>query len=392
MKTISLAILLSFLGAGHFFASDHIDGPITTKHAVADITDLFVFPTPNTPGSLTLILNAYPFAPSYTHFPERVTYTFFLRKAEISSAGGPPTFRTGEEVRLSCEFKTPHDSAKHTVTCKSSSGLQATSLVNQTSSTKGDFRVFAGLRSDPFFFNGKWAVSVSTRGVLIPPQKSNSMTSLNVLSIVIDIETSKLFADSPSSLLAVGATTMTQDDANAPVRQLDRIGRPEITNVTMIANGAKDLRDLYNKEPPFSPPSDASPYLTRLRDNIAFYDRIDGKMEWPEADKEALANLLLNDFLVIDLAKPSRSDDFFEIEKATLDGRDHVSCGGRKPTDDIMDVLLTYYINRGLGPTIRDGIGKPDKAISDRFPYLAPPSTGLWAKTKSAFARWYFGQ
>lgn len=391
MKKIAVFILLVFLQYGRCLSSDHIDGPITTKHAVADLTDLFVFPTPNTPGSLTLILNAYPFAPSYAHFPERVTYTFLIRKAEISSAGGRPTFQTGEEVRLCCEFKTPHDSAKHTVTCKSSSGVQATSLVNQSSST-GDFRVFAGLRSDPFFFNGKWAVSVSTRGVLLPPQKRNSMNSLNVLSIVIDIETSKLFAGPLPSLLAVTATTTTQDDATSPVRQLDRIGRPEITNVTMVANGAKDLRDLYNKEPPFSSPGDVGSYRTRLRDNIAFYDHIDGKVEWAEVDKDALADLLLNDFLVIDLAKPSGSDAFFEIERALLDGRDHVTCGGRKPADDIMDTLLTYYINRGLGPAVHDGVDKPEKAISDSFPYLAPPSTGLWAKAKAAFARWYFGQ
>lgn len=387
----SLVISLSLLGLGDSFASDHIDGPITTKHAVTDITDLFVFPTPNTPGSLTLILNAYPFAPRHTHFPERVSYNFFIRKAEASSLAGRPTFQTGEEVRLSCQFTTPNESDRHTVTCKSSSGLQATSLVNQTSS-KGDFRVFFGLRSDPFFFNGKWAVSVSTRGVLLPPQKSNSMTSLNVLSIVIDVETSKLFADFTPSLLAVAASTTTQDDPAAPIRQLDRIGRPEITNVAMVANGAKDLRDLYNKEPPFSSISADSPYRARLRDNISFYDRIDGKVEWPDADKEALANLLLDDFLVVDLAKPLAADNFFEIERALLEGRDHVTCGGRRPTDDIMDVLLTYYINRGSGPAIHDGIDKPDKAISNQFPYLAPPSTGLWAKAKAAFARWYFGQ
>ena len=249
------------------------------------------------------------------------------------------------------------------------------------------------MRSDPFFFNGKWAQSVSTQGVLLPPQKSNSMASLNVLSIVIDVETNKLFGGSPGSLLAVAANTTTQDDANAPVRQLDRIGRPEITNVSLIANGKPDLRDLYNKEQPFNlSPSNANLYRTRLEENITFYDRIDGKVEWSEHDKEALANLLLDDFLVIDLEKPSRSNDFFEIETALLQGRDHVTCGGRKPTDDIMDTLLTYYINRHLGPEVHDGVDRPDQAISDRFPYLAPPSSGLWARAKAAFARWYFGQ
>ena len=389
MKKIGL-VLLSFLACRDLSASDHIDGPITTKHAVTDITDLYVFPTPNTAGSLTLILDVYPFAPTHTHFPERVTYTFFIRKARISSIPGQRRFETGEEIRLSCEFKTPENS-KPTVSCQGSSGLQASAFVNEPSS-HGDFRIFAGLRSDPFFLDGKWAVSVSTRGILPPPKNSNSMTSLNVLSLIIDIETSKLFSASPAELLVVAANSTTQNDAKAPTRQLDRIGRPEITNIAMVAKGSKDLRDAFNVEPPFSASNNDSPYRARLRDNVAFYDGIDGRVEWPDEDKEVLADLLLDDFLVIDLSKPCGPNSFFEIEKALVERRGHVSCGGRNPTDDIIDTLLTYYINRGRGPAIRDGCDKPEKPISDRFPYLSPASTGVWAKAKGAFARWYFGQ
>lgn len=390
MKTISGAILLGCLAATPSLASDHIDGPITTKHGVADITDLYVFPTPRTPGSLTLILNAYPFAPKNAHFPERVRYNFFLRRANIDRSGAQPTFQTRDEVRISCAFETPHDPSKHAITCKSSSGLQAQSVVNDIVSA-GDFKVFAGLRSDPFFFNARWAVKASTRGILLPPQKSNSMTSLNVLSIVIEVDISRLFASTELSLYAVAANTTTQDDANAPVRQLDRIGRPEITNVSMVANNATDLRDLYNREQPFKlSPDEADLYRARLKDNITFYDRINGKLEWEEAAKDTLVNLLLDDFLVVDIEKPSSPDDFFQIEKAVLNGKEHVSCGGRKITDDIMDTLFGYYINRGLESAVRDGVDKPAHAISDRFPYLAPPSTGLWTKAKSGFARWYF--
>ena len=217
------------------------------------------------------------------------------------------------------------------------------------------------------------------------------MASLNVLSIVIDVEVSKLFP--VHSLFAVAASTITQDDAHAPIRQLDRIGRPEITNVTMIVSNGTELRDLYNQERPFNvSPEHAELYRTRLKEKIAFYDRINGKVEWPEADQEALAAILFDDFLVVDLAKPSGKDDFFEIEKAVLQRKEHASCGGRKPIDDIMDTLLTFYINHDLEAKVRDGVDKPDKPISDQFPYLAPPATGVWARTKAAFARWYFGQ
>ena len=392
MHKIRLVILLSGLALTQIFASDHIDGPITTKHKVGDLTDLYAFPTPNTPGSITLILNAYPFAPPTTHFPERVDYNFFVRRANVNTSGPQPVFETSDEIQIVCQFKTPQESAQHTITCKSTSGLQATSRVNETVST-GDCKVFFGLRSDPFFFNAKWAVSASTKGTLLPPQNSNSMASLNVLSIVIDVDVNKLFPGAPYSLFAIAASTTTQDDANAPVRQLDRIGRPEITNASMIVSNGTELRDLYNQERPFKvSPDHAELYRARLKEKIAFYDRIDGKVEWPEADQDALAAILLDDFLIIDMAKPSGSDNFFEIEKAALQRKEHATCGGRKPADDVMDILLTFYINRDLEAKVRDGVDKPDKPISDQFPYLAPPSTGIWARTKAAFARWYFGQ
>src|SRR6266545_1207414 len=210
MQKLRLLILLIGLAIPQIFASDHIDGPITTKHKVADLTDLFAFPTPNTPGSLTLILNAYPFAPPTTHFPERVDYNFFVRRANLNTSGAQPIFETSDEVQIVCRFKTPQESAQHTITCKSNSGLEATSRVNETVST-GDFKVFFGLRSDPFFFNAKWAVNASTKGVLLPPQTSNSMASLNVLSIVVDVDVNKLFPGAPPSLFAVAASTTTQD-------------------------------------------------------------------------------------------------------------------------------------------------------------------------------------
>src|SRR5207244_12748816 len=143
-------------------------------------------------------------------------------------------------------------------------------------------------------------------------------TTSNVLRIRTDIDMQQ-FPRPPPSVFSVSASTTTQDDANAPIRQLDRIGRPEITNASMIVSNGTELRDLYNQERPFNvSPDHAELYRTRLKEKIAFYDRIDGKVEWPEADQGALAAILLDDFLIIDMAKPSGSDNFFEIEKAAL--------------------------------------------------------------------------
>lgn len=67
--------------------------------------------------------------------------------------------------------------------------------------------------------------------MLLEPEDGNIMENANVLSIVLEIEASRLglgIAD----LLAVAAQTMTRDEEGAPWWRLDRIGRPEITNVS----------------------------------------------------------------------------------------------------------------------------------------------------------------
>ena len=57
-----------------------------------------------------------------------------------------------------------------------------------------------------------------------------------------------------------------------------------------------------------------------------------------------------------------------------LDGRAHASCGGRWLNEDLVDFLLTLYINAANGPPIRDGVDAPIAWSSKVFPYMAPPN------------------
>ena len=124
---------------------------MTSKHRVTDLTDLYVIPVPNKPGFLTLVLNVHPAVSVRAHFPERVSYNFLIRKATIKTDGKLPEVNTHSPVKIACSFETPHRSSRHRVTCKGGLGIQATSIVNSVKST-GQFKVFAGHRSDPFFF------------------------------------------------------------------------------------------------------------------------------------------------------------------------------------------------------------------------------------------------
>ncbi|WP_406497760.1 DUF4331 domain-containing protein [Streptomyces sp. NBC_01604] len=167
-----------------------------------------------------------------------------------------------------------------------------------------------------------------------------------------------------------------------PVR-LERMGRPEIKNVVLASktfdpvNSDIEIRDLYNEEDGFAVRQDyAGAYRARFNANLAFFDRLDGETVWPPDDQGAhpLTELLLADFLVVDISKPFSEDSCFEIETALLAGRDHTTCGGRAPNDDIVDTLYTLLVNGVDGPRISDGVDRATQPATHRFPYLVAPN------------------
>ena len=167
-----------------------------------------------------------------------------------------------------------------------------------------------------------------------------------------------------------------------PIR-MERVGRPEIKNVIMLmkefdqVNRDLEIRDLYNLEDAFHMSKDyRGAYRARLNANLAAIDRLDGKTDWPLGPDGAhpLTELLLDDYLVVDVSKPFAEDSCFEIERAVLQGRPHETCGGRSLNDHTMDTLYTLLINAGNGPRISDGVERATRPASDVFPYLAPPN------------------
>lgn len=379
------AVVLAFL-TKEARGSDHLDGPATSKDKVTDLTDLYAFPTPGAPGSLTVVLDMYPVVAARGHFSDKVTYTIYVRRAAIRS-GDRPGFDTSDEVAIRCTFVTPEDDAAHTVTCKTDGGASATVKDEEVlPAGSGDgLHLFAGHRSDPFFFNPVFAAAFSVKGKLVAPLDQDIMVGTNALALVLDVEVKKLFPNNPPSLLALAAESTTQDSATAPLRRLDRIGRPELTNITLVGHDDEaDLRDQYNTDRPFAVPSDhASAYRERVAKNIAFYDRIDERSDWTDKDRLALADLLVDDFLVVDVARPCDGSTYFEIERGLLTRAEHKSCGGRKPADDVMDVLYGLYAGGLGGKPIRDGVDHPSQRISEQFPYLAAPDTSASSAVKT---------
>ena len=221
----------------------------------------------------------------------------------------------------------------------------------------------------------------STEGRISDEDGDNTMSSLNALSLAVQIDRAAVL--NGAGLIALAAEAYSDEASDRSY--LDRVGRPEITNVTLIGRGDdEDIRDIVNEQPAFGMSATAIGKMeTRLEEAIRYYDGLDGQQDWTDGTSAALIGILKQDFLVLDLDQPCYAPGFFEIERAFLEGLEHVSCGGRKPTDDIIDTLYTLYIARNR-EVFGDGVDAPDQPVSDEFPHLAPPVTGFgsWAKTK----------
>jgi hypothetical protein len=360
------------------------------KHRVGDISDLYAYPTPKKPGYLTVILNAYPIVPSDGHFSEKVNYKLRMRRAFIKGTGDRFSIDTTDEISINCSFLTPadHDSSKYAAKCISSTGIEVETKYEEIAESSGPIRFYAGMRSDPFFFNSDWATAASSKGKILKPDNSDVMKYTNILSLAFELDLTKLFKQK-TTLLALAAESIASEEK----RQLDMVGRPEITNVSLVAHKKEtDLRDLYNLEPAFSPsPLSQQNTRERLAKNIHYYDALDGTKNWQEKETQELARILADDFLLVDITKPCDGDGFFEIEKSLLRHKAHGSCGGRKPSDDIMDTLFSLYIAGVNGQRIRDGVDKPSTEISSEFPYLAEPDLSPWARTRAYLARKLLG-
>ena len=69
--------------------SDHISGPRALADPIADITDVYAFPSPETPGRLVLVLNTLPMAKPSDLFSAGLLYRFRLRPLTHRRRGHP---------------------------------------------------------------------------------------------------------------------------------------------------------------------------------------------------------------------------------------------------------------------------------------------------------------
>jgi hypothetical protein len=319
----------------------------------------------------------FPYAGPSALFSDAVIYR--LRVRSVSFVPGGRAFNIADEEAI-FDFTFSYSHAAQEGLCIPPNGEAVSFRLNDERGGSGKgLQVFAGQRSDPFFLDGPMAErTIATRQLAFKDVGSDRLYGKNVLGIVLHLEWAALLKGGP--MFAVVGETLSA--GKRPVR-LERVGRPEIKNITLSAkifdtvNRDLEIRDIYNEEDAFHLSKHyVGAYRARLNANLAFFDSLDEKVDWPLDlnGNHPLAELLLADFLVVDASKPFCETSYFEIEQALLEGRAHATCGGRWLNQDLVDFLLTLYINAGKGPHIRDGVDAPIAWSSKVFPYMAPPN------------------
>jgi hypothetical protein len=123
-------------------SADHRDAPATTADPASDINDVFSF----VDGSnFVLAMTITPFAGSTAKFSNSTQYVFH-------TSSGAAFGSTTSNVDFICTFDTAQKISCWGGTTEYVTG-DASNASSPLTTTSGKMKVFAGLRSDPFFFN-----------------------------------------------------------------------------------------------------------------------------------------------------------------------------------------------------------------------------------------------
>lgn len=387
-----LAALLSCLplisGA---WAADHLDSPTVIADPRGDIGDLYAWMSADARRlNLAMTIVGHGFAPD-------IGYEFHIGSGK----------RFGEKTRsisIYCRFPKTDEGD-----CRLGGDDRAQGRIGDAAgivSRHGRFRMFAGLRDDPFFNNVRgtrdaYRVAQAALGAGVTLDKdrcpgfdsataatikerwrqvdggpaTNFLKGWTPASIVLSIDVAVLNAGGP--VLSVWAAT------NGADRQIDRMGRPLTGNALLgtldPAPQANAMKEAYNAADPATW-GDFAPEIAR---NLGLYDGFDGMCgnalltsdAAPNAGRyDRLAALLADDRLWINSAS-GQCRHFAAVELAALAGRTdrETDCGGRSPGQDAVDIYRSL-LSTGLESGIDDGVDRDEKPVSDTdFPFLAPP-------------------
>ena len=165
------------------------------------------------------------------------------------------------------------------------------------------------------------------------------------------------------SLLAPGSPDFDTGETRV-YDQVEFLGNPLVSEVTIV----KAQHDAYNRTQPYNT-------QTFLPQTAQFVTGVAGR---PAALAQTLGSVLYPDILVVDTSKDPSTAGWLSWALAN-------GWGGRKLSDDVVDVGLTAIFSSLLSPTgascapgqlplCTDNVPANDKPFLATFPYLAAPT------------------
>ncbi|HYY55508.1 MAG TPA: DUF4331 family protein [Candidatus Dormibacteraeota bacterium] len=348
---LAAAALVVAAAPGASRAADHLDGPslLTSPsgNLRADINDVYVFRAAD-PSKTVLAVTTHPAAGfiSPLDYASNVTYVI-----DIDRDGDAV-----EDVAYAVRFAAPAGDGSQSYTVTRYTGGNARSLSQgvelgggmrgASATLKGGTQVFAGLRSDPFFFDlGAFLAQVAgVQGNLIPGVLDTTGRSF------CDANTNDFFSalNTNAIVLEVGSDLLTQDGSGTvgvwartigPSGQIDRMGRPAIN--TVFNHGAD--KTTFNRE---APTQDRANFAASFRATLESFG-------YDAATASAITNVLLPDVITYRVGSAANG----------------AALNGRALADDVIDAELGIVTN---GHITSDCVG-PHTDYAATFPYLGAP-------------------
>ena len=320
--------------------SHHYSGPdlgFPNGDAHLDITDLYAFPSLGTPGKSILIMNVHPGVTLLSHeptdpipFASKAIYEFKIDtngdaianiayRILFSSAENGPQTATLKRVEGKDAAGTG-DSGEVLITdAPVSTGLDA--LVSDA----GEYRFFAGWRSDPFFFD--------TMGALDNMHFTGTdlFTGADVCSIILEVPNAALGSG------AVGLWHRTLDGTSGSWIQADRGALP---SQSIFLSGEHKAEYLAAN------PADDARFIP------IFAHSLEHTGGYAPEEATRVAKTLLPDILRYDPGQPASYPK-----------------NGRTLTDDVMDHFIALITN---GEINGDGVA-PHTDLLTAFPFVGAP-------------------
>ena len=391
MATLALAPAMAI-------ASDHLDTAAVIADPAADIGDLYAWTDDQRLNLVMTIVGG--------KFSDHVRYEFHV---DSGRALGPTT----STISIACDF----DSA-FAPECRAGQIDRARGDASGEAGLDSErrlFRVFAGVRDDPFFNNVRGtraALAVARASLAAGVQRdaggcpafaattsarildewrhtegraaSNLLAGWKTAALVVSMDLNVVNRGGP--LLGVWSTTSVRPappnhpplEAGTPI---DRMGRALTGNALLGTFDTEAASDRRKTEYNHATRAEWPAFARDIAGTLAIYDGFDGVCgnQWlavqnspPATRYEDLARLLADDRLWVNSAAKD-CKQYLAVEFDHVGATNH-DCGGRTPNYDAVDVFRSLLAVGGV-TGVDDGVASDDRLHSDtRFPFLAPPS------------------